>query len=124
MLEVRRGFKMSIQLREDLVAIEVSPKPTKGPQQSEGGILLYDPAENLQPSIVGIVRHVGLGKSLDLPDGKRKEMDLKVGDKVTFDPGCGKERIINGVPLLIIASSFVTFVHMVDNLEVSIKRPQ
>jgi co-chaperonin GroES (HSP10) len=112
---------MSIALREDYVAIEVLKRKKDNIKMSEGGIAYYDEEQNREPCIVGYIRYAGPGKSLDLPGNQRKEMDLKVGHKVTFEPGCGKERFINGTKLLIIEARFVTFVHLADNLEISIK---
>ena len=109
-----------IRLREDYLAIQVDEKKRRGSYQTEGGIIVQD-AEDRTPSITGIIAFRGPGKSLDQEGLVYKGMDLQVGDRVTFEPGCGVMRIINGVKLLMIKAQFVTFVHESDNLEVLMK---
>jgi co-chaperonin GroES (HSP10) len=103
---------MTIRLREDFVAIEVEVLDEK---LSNGGIILNP---HQAQTTVGVIRFVGPGKSLDLPRGERKEMDLRVGDRVRFEFNRGEDIEVDGVKLKLIQSHFIRY-HILDEAEAS-----
>ncbi len=66
---------------------------------TKGGIILPDTAEKEKPEQAEVVA-VGPGKMLD--DGKRSEMEVKVGDKVIFSKYSPTEIKLDGEEYLIV----------------------
>lgn len=70
-----------IKAPEDIVIIKVEKKTE--PEKSAGGLFLVS-SELDEPKNVGIVYAVGEGRMLK--SGVRAPMDVKVGDKIMFNP--------------------------------------
>lgn len=79
----------------DKVIVEIIDEP----QQTASGIILPDSAK--EKSQRGKVIAVGSGKLLD--NGKRVELELKVGDTVLFAKYGGTEINIDGKELMILS---------------------
>lgn len=72
-------------------------------EKSTGGIIIPEKAKDKPKE--GKVVAVGPGKVLE--DGKRQEMQLKVGDRVLFSSYAGTEVKINGEEYLVMEESDV-----------------
>jgi chaperonin GroES len=71
-----------IKAPEDIIIIKVEKKSTE-PEKSASGLLIIQ-NELDQPKNVGIAFAVGEGRQLK--SGVRVPMDVKVGDKIMFNP--------------------------------------
>ena len=78
-------------------------KPSKREEVSKGGIVLPDTAKEKPQE--GEIVAVGPGKMTD--DGKRIEMDLKVGDIVVYAKYAGTELKIDDEELIVVRESDV-----------------
>ena len=78
-------------------------RPTDEPDVSAGGIILPDTAKERPQE--GEVVAAGPGRTLD--NGKRLDMELKVGDKVVYSKYAGTEVSVEGKDLLIMAAGDV-----------------
>ncbi|NLJ56231.1 MAG: co-chaperone GroES [Firmicutes bacterium] len=85
---------MSLKPLGDRVIIKVLEEEEK----TSSGIVLPDQAKEKPQE--GEIKAVGPGRVLD--DGKRMEMDVKVGDKVVYSKYAGTEIKIDGEEYLIL----------------------
>jgi chaperonin GroES len=83
------------------LADRVIVKPIEQEETTKGGIILPDTAK--EKPIEGNVVAVGEGKYTD--DGKKIEMNVKVGDKVLYGKYSGTEVTIDGSDYLIMRES-------------------
>ncbi len=90
-----KNKKGSLKPLGDKVIVEIIDEP----QQTASGIILPDSAK--EKSQRGKVIAVGSGKMLD--NGKRVELELKVGDTVLFAKYGGTEINIDGKDLMILS---------------------
>jgi len=74
-------------------------KPTPREEMTRSGIVLPDTAKERPQE--GTVLSVGPGRTLD--DGKREEIDVKVGQKVLFQKYAGTEFKLEDEDLLILS---------------------
>jgi chaperonin GroES len=72
-----------IKAPEDIIIIKVEKKSTE-PEQTKSGLLIIH-SETEQPKNIGTVYAVGEGRQLK--SGVRVPMEVKVGDKIMFNPG-------------------------------------
>ena len=72
-------------------------KPAPAEEKSKGGIILPDTAK--EKPVIGEIVAVGPGKIAD--DGKKIQMEVKVGDKVLYGKYSGTEVTIDDEELLI-----------------------
>jgi len=84
---------MKIKPLSDRVVI----KPSAAEEKTRGGIILPDTAK--EKPVVGEIVAVGPGKISD--DGKKVQMEVKVGDKVLYGKYSGTEVTIEGEEYLI-----------------------
>jgi chaperonin GroES len=78
-------------------------KPTPREEMTRSGIVLPDTAKERPQE--GTVLSVGPGRTLD--DGKREEIDVKVGQKVLFQKYAGTEFKLEDEDLLILSQKDV-----------------
>jgi chaperonin GroES len=78
-------------------------KPTPREEMTRSGIVLPDTAKERPQE--GTVLSVGPGRTLD--DGKREEIDVKVGQKVIFQKYAGTEFKLEDEDLLILSQKDV-----------------
>jgi len=71
-----------IKAPEDIIIIKLEKKDT-GPEQTKSGLLVIR-NEVEQPKNIGIVHAVG--EDRQLKSGVRIPMEVKVGDKIMFNP--------------------------------------
>lgn len=71
-----------IKAPEDIIIIKVDKKSTE-PQKNSSGLLIIHNEQD-EPKNVGIVYAVGEGRQLK--SGFRIPMEVKVGDKIMFNP--------------------------------------
>jgi len=71
-----------IKAPEDVIIIKLDKKDT-GPEQTKSGLLVLR-NEMDEPKNIGIAFAVGEGRQLR--SGVRVQMDVKVGDKIMFNP--------------------------------------
>jgi len=71
-----------IKAPEDIIIIKLDKKSTE-PEQTKSGLLIIK-SETDQPKNIGTVYAVGKGRQLK--SGVRIPMDVKVGDKIMFNP--------------------------------------
>ena len=71
-----------IKAPEDIIIIKIEKKSTE-PEQSSSGLFLVQ-NEFEQPKNIGVAFAVGEGRQLK--SGVRIPMDVKVGDKIMFNP--------------------------------------
>lgn len=71
-----------IKAPEDIIIIKLNKKDT-GPEQTKSGLLILR-SESDEPKNIGVVYAVGEGRQLK--NGVRIPMDVKVGDKIMFNP--------------------------------------
>lgn len=71
-----------IKAPEDIIIIKLDKKSTE-PEQTKSGLLIIK-SETDQPKNIGTVYAVGEGRQLK--SGVRIPMDVKVGDKIMFNP--------------------------------------
>ena len=81
------------------LADRVVIKKTDADEKSAGGILIPDSAK--EKPLQGEVLAIGPGKLAE--DGKRKPMEVKVGDKVLYEKYQGSEVKLEGVEYLIVS---------------------
>ena len=74
-------------------------KPSAREEMTKSGIVLPDTAKEKPQE--GSILAVGPGRILD--DGKREEMDVKVGQKVLYGKYAGTEFKVDGDDLLIVS---------------------
>ena len=74
-------------------------RPTPGEETTKSGIVIPDTAKEKPQE--GTILAVGPGRVLD--DGKREQMDLKLGDKILYAKYAGTEFKLDGEDLLIIS---------------------
>jgi len=79
------------------LADRVVIKPSPAEEKTKGGIILPDTAK--EKPVVGEVVAVGPGKIAD--DGKKIQMEIKVGDKVLYGKYSGTEVTVDGEEYLI-----------------------
>jgi chaperonin GroES len=79
------------------LADRVVVKPSAAEEKTKGGIILPDTAK--EKPVIGEIVAVGPGKIAD--DGKKINMEVKVGDKVLYGKYSGTEVTIDGEELLI-----------------------
>jgi len=72
-----------IKAPEDIVIIKLDKKDT-GPEQTKSGLLIIK-SETEQPKNIGTVYAVGEGRQLK--SGVRVPMEVRVGDRIMFNPG-------------------------------------
>jgi len=72
-------------------------KPAPAEEKTKGGIILPDTAK--EKPVIGEIVAVGPGKIAD--DGKKIQMEVKVGDKVLYGKYSGTEVTIDDEELLI-----------------------
>jgi chaperonin GroES len=72
-----------IKAPEDIIIIKLDKKNTE-PEQTKSGLLIIK-SETDEPKNIGTVYAVGEGRQLK--SGVRVPMDVKVGDKIMFNPG-------------------------------------
>jgi chaperonin GroES len=72
-----------IKAPEDIIIIKLNKKDT-GPEQTKSGLLVLR-SETDEPKNIGTVYAVGEGRQLK--SGVRIPMEVKVGDKIMFNPG-------------------------------------
>ena len=84
---------MKIKPLADRVVI----KPSPAEEKTKGGIILPDTAK--EKPVVGEVVAIGPGKVTD--DGKKVNLEVKVGDKVLYGKYSGTEVTIEGDEFLI-----------------------
>ena len=85
------------------LADRVVVKPLEEAEQMRGGLYIPDTAKEKPQQ--GEIVAVGQGKVTD--DGKRIDMELKVGDKVLYGKYSGTEVTIDGEQYLILRESDV-----------------
>jgi len=78
-------------------------RPTDEAKVTRGGIILPDTVQERPQE--GEVVAAGIGRRLN--NGKRLEMDLKVGDKVIYSKYAGTEITVDGEDMLIMAAGDV-----------------
>ena len=71
-----------IKAPEDIIIIKLEKKSTE-PEKSASGLLIIQ-SETDKPKNIGVAFAVGEGRQLR--SGVRVEMDVKVGDKIMFNP--------------------------------------
>ena len=71
-----------IKAPEDIIIIKIEKKSTEPEQSSSGLFIIQNELE--QPKNIGIAFAVGEGRQLK--SGVRVPMDVKVGDKIMFNP--------------------------------------
>ncbi|HEX9656939.1 MAG TPA: co-chaperone GroES [Bacteroidota bacterium] len=79
------------------LADRVVVKPSPAEEKTKGGIILPDTAK--EKPVIGEIVAVGPGKIAD--DGKKINMEVKIGDKVLYGKYSGTEVTIDGEELLI-----------------------
>ena len=79
------------------LADRVVVKPSPAEDKTKGGIILPDTAK--EKPVIGEVVAVGPGKIAD--DGKKINMEVKVGDKVLYGKYSGTEVTVEGTEYLI-----------------------
>lgn len=72
-----------IKAPEDIIIIKLDKKDT-GPEKAASGLLIIK-SETDQPKNIGTVYAVGEGRVLK--NGVRVPMEVKVGDRIMFNPG-------------------------------------
>lgn len=95
--KLRGNMITKIRPMHDRVAVEVKEQITK----TAGGIIIPDTAK--EKPMQGVVVAAGLGAINT--DGKRSQMDVKVGDTVLFGKWSGTEVELDGKKLLIMKES-------------------
>jgi chaperonin GroES len=85
------------------LADRVVIKPSPADEKSRGGIILPDTAK--EKPVVGEVVAVGPGKVSD--EGKKIDLEVKVGDKVLYGKYSGTEITIEGKEYLIMREADV-----------------
>jgi len=78
-------------------------KPAPRDEMTKSGIVLPDTAKERPQE--GTITAVGPGRTLD--DGKREEMDVKVGQKILFQKYAGTEFKLDEEDLLILSQKDV-----------------
>jgi chaperonin GroES len=76
------GSGTVIKAPEDIIIIKLDKKSTE-PEKKASGLLIIQ-SETDQPKNIGTVHAVGEGRQLK--SGIRAPMDVKVGDKIMFNP--------------------------------------
>jgi len=76
------GSGTVIKAPEDIIIIKVEKKGSE-PEQTKSGLLIVQ-SEIEQPKNIGTVYAVGEGRQLK--SGVRVPMEVKVGDKIMFNP--------------------------------------
>ena len=76
-------------------------QPVQREEMTKSGIVLPDTAKEKPQE--GIILAAGPGRILD--DGKREEMDVKVGDRVLYSKYAGTEFKVDSDELLIVKQS-------------------
>lgn len=76
------GSGIMIKAPEDIIIIKLDKKNTE-PEQTKSGLLVLR-SETDQPKNIGTVYAVGEGRQLK--SGVRVPMDVKVGDRIMFNP--------------------------------------
>lgn len=71
-----------IKAPEDIIIIKIEKKSTEPEQSSSGLFIIQNEFE--QPKNIGVAFAVGEGRQLK--SGVRIPMDVKVGDKIMFNP--------------------------------------
>ena len=71
-----------IKAPEDVIIIKLDKKNTE-PEKNASGLLIIQ-SETDKPKNIGVAFAVGEGRQLK--SGVRVEMDVKVGDKIMFNP--------------------------------------
>jgi len=71
-----------IKAPEDIIIIKIEKKSTEPEQSSSGLFIIQNEFE--QPKNIGVAFAVGEGRQLK--SGVRVPMDVKVGDKIMFNP--------------------------------------
>jgi chaperonin GroES len=84
---------MKIKPLADRVVI----KPTPAEEKTKGGLIVPDTAK--EKPVIGEVVAVGPGKVSD--DGKKIQLEVKVGDKVLYGKYSGTEVTVDGEEYLI-----------------------
>ena len=79
------------------LADRVVVKPSPAEEKTKGGIILPDTAK--EKPVIGEIVAVGPSKIAD--DGKKINMEVKIGDKVLYGKYSGTEVTIDGEELLI-----------------------
>ena len=79
------------------LADRVVIKPSPAEEKTKGGIILPDTAK--EKPVIGEIVAVGPGKIAD--DGKKINMEVKVGDKVLYGKYSGTEVTVEGSEYLI-----------------------
>jgi len=77
------GSGTVIKAPEDIIIIKLDKKSTE-PEKKASGLLIIQ-SETDQPKNIGTVYAVGEGRQLK--SGVRVPMEVKVGDKIMFNPG-------------------------------------
>lgn len=83
------------------LADRVVIKPAAAEEKTKGGIILPDTAK--EKPVIGEVVAVGPGKVTD--DGKKVNLEVKVGDKVLYGKYSGTEVTVEGEEYLIMRES-------------------
>jgi chaperonin GroES len=76
------GSGTMIKAPEDIIIIKIDKKDT-GPEQTKSGLLVLR-NEMDEPKNIGTVYAVGEGRQLK--SGVRVPMEVKIGDKIMFNP--------------------------------------
>lgn len=71
-----------IKAPEDIIIIKTEKKNTEPQKNASGLLIIHSEADD--PKNVGVVYAVGEGRQLK--SGVRAPMDVKVGDKIMFNP--------------------------------------
>ncbi|KAB2923676.1 MAG: co-chaperone GroES [Bacteroidetes bacterium] len=83
------------------LADRIVVKPAEAEEKTKGGLYLPDTAK--EKPVWGEVIAAGPGKTTD--DGKKVQMEVKVGDKVLYGKYSGTEITIDGQEVLIMRES-------------------
>jgi chaperonin GroES len=94
-----RGIKVEAKLQP--LGDRLVVKPVKKDAMTKGGIFIPDTAKEKPQE--GEVIAVGPGRTTD--EGKRIEMDIKVGDRVIYSKYGGSEIKIGDVEMIILRES-------------------
>lgn len=71
-----------IKAPEDIIIIKTEKKSTEPQKNSSGLLIIHNELD--EPKNIGVVYAVGEGRQLK--SGVRAPMDVKVGDKIMFNP--------------------------------------